>query len=404
MKKHLRWLLPLVVVALGVAAAGLLVKYGKKVKPSPVAPLPPLVQVIPVQVEDHRFIVRSQGTVMPRTEIQLVPEVSGRVVWIAQSFAAGGFFNEGEALLKIEPRDFELAATNARARLAEARVRLQREEAESELARKEWKSLGQGDPSPLTLREPQLAEAQAAIASAEAALEQAERDLKRTVIRAPFDGRVSQETVDAGQVVTRGSPVARLYAVDHAEVRLPLSVDELAYLDLPSPLKGYEKSEPEPGPLVKLKGNYAGETHEWTGRVVRTEGEIDPRTRMAYVVARVEDPYARSAGGDRPPLAPGLFVKAEISGRLVKDVVVLPRTALRGKERVLIVDKEERLRWRPVEIARASREQVVVRSGLKSGERVCVSPVDVVVDGMKVRVAENEASQPQPKPAVSSTP
>jgi RND family efflux transporter MFP subunit len=218
-----------------------------------------------------------------------------------------------------------------------------------------------------------------------AAREQAERDLARTEVRAPFDGRVRDERVDVGQFVSRGVSVGTLYAVDFAEVRLPVPDEELAFLDLPLVWPG-ELPAGE-GPEVRLVARFGGDEHEWLGRVVRTEGEIDPRSRMVHVVARVEDPYGRRAAAGRPPLAVGLFVQAHIRGKLARAVALLPRAALRESGQVLVVDAAGRLRFRDVDVLRAQRDEVVIRAGLADGERVSLSPLTTVVDGMRVRVA-----------------
>jgi RND family efflux transporter MFP subunit len=308
------------------------------------------------------------------------------VVSASDSFVEGGFFQKGEALLTVDPRDYRLAVVRTRSMVAEARLQLEQEEEEAAVARREWEDLGRGEPTDLVLRKPQMARARAALEAAEADLERAEIDLERTRIRAPYQGRVLGKSVDVGQYVTPGTAVARIYAVDYAEVRLPIPDADLAYLDLP--LVYREEGPQESGPEVILRARFAGRRHEWKGAIVRTEGELDPKSRMVHAVARIKDPYARGEDPDRPPLAVGMFVEAEILGRSVEGVVVLPRSALRGEDRVLVVDGEDRLHYREVTILRADRETVVIRSGLEAGEQVCLSPLEAVVDGMKVRRAE----------------
>ncbi len=397
MNSTIRTLAPLAVFVLGLLGAWALVAARAPVKTRPPAPLPPLVRVHAATAAEVRLTVRAQGTVSPRTASALVPEVSGRVVAVAPSFAAGGFFEKDEVLVTLEPGDYAAAEVRARAAVAQAASRLAAEEAESAVARQEWERLAGGakrdgsaasgpqEPPPLVVRAPQLAEARAALDAAQAALEQAGRDLKRTSLRAPFAGRVRDKSVDVGQFVNRGAPVASLYAVDAAEVRLPIPDDQLAFLDLPPSFRG-ETALPEAGPEVLLRARFAGRERTWTGRIVRLEGEIDPRSRMVTTVARVENPYGRGDDSGRPPLAAGLFVEAEIQGRTVKDAVVLPRAALRGPDRVWIVDAENRLRFRAVEVLRADRESVLLAGGLASGERVCLTPLDTATDGMPVRV------------------
>jgi multidrug efflux pump subunit AcrA (membrane-fusion protein) len=190
--------------------------------------------------------------------------------------------------------------------------------------------------------------------------------------------------VDVGQFVNRGSAVATIYAVDYAEVRLPIPDEELAFLDLPLNARRYAAESVVP---VTLRARFGGKQSEWQGEVVRTEGELDPRTRMVNVVARVPAPYGSHNG--RPPLAVGLFVEAEILGLQAKNVVVLPRSALRSGDQVMLVDAEDRLRFRVVDVLRSARDQVLVRGGLEPGERVCVSPLESAIEGMRVRVSDS---------------
>lgn len=377
--------LPLLIVAAAIYGAMAMIAAKPEVKTKKPEVLPPQVRVQKVHLEDRLFKVHSQGTVSPRTESQLVPETSGRVESIADSFVPGGFFEAGDVLIEIDSHDYELAVAQARAEVARMGLVLAREEAETEVARKEWDELGKGKATPLTLREPQLADARASLAAAEAALERAQRDLDRTKIRAPFAGRVRQKNVDVGQFIVRGNPVGIVYAVDYVEIRLPLADDDLAFIDLPLDYRG--ETNESPGPRVTLRADFAGRNHAWEGRIVRTEGEIDTLSRLVHAVARVTDPYGRGEVADRPPLAVGLYVRAEIDGRRAKDVAVLPRAALRASGQVLVVDDDERLRFRDVVVLRKTRDAIVVGTGLAVGERVCVSPLEAVTEGMKVRVA-----------------
>lgn len=392
MRLALRILLPLIVIAVGAYAAFTMIQN----RPAPVTQQveipPPSVRVISVQPENIRLKVRAEGTVAPRTETELVPEVSGRVMMVSESLAAGGFFEEGEVLLEIDQREYELAVVRARAAIAQAELRLATEQEEAAVARKEWESLGQGEPRPLVVRAPQIAEAKAMLASAQAAFEKAEYDLERTVVKAPFAGRVREKRVDVGQFVSRGSSVARLYGVDYAEVRLPIPDTDLEFVNLPLAYRGQRESAR--GPSVALMANFAGRRHRWQGRIVRTEGEIDPRTRMIQAIAQVSDPYGKARPG-RPPLAVGMFVEAEIYGKSASNVFVLPRVVLRGADQVLVVDKEDRLRFRSVDILRTESDQVIIRSGLEAGERVANSVVEAAVDGMKVRVLEERNEEPK---------
>jgi len=383
--KTLKIVLPLAVIAVaGAVAAWMILSRSEPEARVPEVPVP-LVRAIEVELRDLTLTVKSQGTVSPRTESVLLPEVAGRVIEVSPSFVSGGFFEEGELLLRIDPHDYRQALVQARAAVAQAELRLASERAEADVARREWEELGQGgDPPPLTVREPQLAEAEAALAAARAAVVNAERNLERTEIRAPYDGRVRQKQADLGQYVSPGSPLGTIYAVDYAEIRLPLPDEDLAFLDLPLVYRG--EAATSRGPEVELSATFAGKTHHWRGRIVRTEGEIDPRSRMVHAVARVKDPYGRGNDPDRPPLAVGLYVEAAIRGRRVENVALLPRSALREDGRLLVLTDDDRLAFREIEILRRTREEIVVSSGLADGERVCLTNLTAVTDGMKVRV------------------
>lgn len=389
MKRLMMLLIPLLILAVGVLGAWAMYLSRPQAETRiPDAP-PPVVRVQNVELVDVQLRVESQGTVVPRTESTLTPQVSGRVIDVASSFVAGGFFEKGDVLVRIEPFDFQQAVIQAEAQVAQAKLRIEREQAEAEVARREWESLDGGEAPSLTLREPQLAEARAALRASEAALEQARRNLERTTLRAPYAGRVRGKNADVGQFVTAGSPLATIYAVDYAEVRLPLADDELAFIDVPYAYRG-ERGR-KSGPEVILRADFAGSTHQWRGRVVRTEGEIDPRSRLVHVVARVPDPYGRGPEGNRPPLAVGLYVEAEILGDEAKSVAIIPRSALRSENQVLVVDAEDRIRFRQVDVLRTLDTEVTVREGLRSGERLCLSSLPMATDGMPV-VPRAEAS------------
>lgn len=376
--------LPFFVLGLGLLGAAALVATRPTVEPSPPEARVPLVRVQPVAVEDVRLSVQTHGEVRPRTESGLVPEVSGSVLWVSPNLVSGGFFEKGEPLLRIDRLDYEVARETARAALARAESDVARAERE----RKRQRTLADQDvtsASRLDDAETEARAANAALRQAKAALLQAERNLDRTEIRAPYAGRVRDEQVDVGQFVNRGSTLAQIYAVDFAEVRLPIPDEELAHLEL-SLVPGSNGE----GPPVTLTADFAGEQREWEGRVVRTEGELDPKSRMVHVVARVDDPYASSSAGSAP-LSVGLFVDATIHGRQLPGAVRIPRAALRENDRVWIADEKDQLRIRSVEVTQIGREEVVLRSGLGDGERVILSSLVAPIEGMPVRPVVPEA-------------
>jgi RND family efflux transporter MFP subunit len=387
--------IPLLIAMLSVLGAFVIVATAPSVEYKEPARAIPTVRTISAQAETYRHRVRTQGTVAPRSEANLVPEVSGRVVWISPSLAPGGFFEAGEPLIRVERRDFELTVKRQRAAVQRAVSEL--EFAASELKRRQGLSdAGVASPSQLSEKRRAAAVAESDLVDARASLEQAQRDLERTEIRAPFDGRVREEQVDVGQFVTRGNPVGKIYSTDYAEIRLPIPDHQLAFLDFPDPRRSDAESAVE-GPVVLLRATFAGRRHEWMGRIVRSEGEIDQKSRMVNVVARVEDPYRSNEANDRPPLAVGLFVEAEIVGPEASDVIVVPRYAMRGDSEILIVNAKNELHSKSVQVLRIDRDDVLVQGPLGEGERICVSPIQVVVEGMIVNAIEDQP------PAASET-
>jgi RND family efflux transporter MFP subunit len=369
---------PVLVLGGAVAAAVALLATGQRLEPSQPEPIATVVRVLEGAPGPVRLKVHAQGTVEPRTRTALVPEVSGTAVWVSPKLVSGGFFVQGEPLLRIDARDYR--ATLGRAEATAARASAEHEHAQFDLERSlelESRQLISRSEVEAAMRAARIAEAQ--LRDAELAVEQAERELDRTEIRAPFTGVVRTHQVDVGQFVSRGNTVADLYAADVLEVRLPIADRQLAYLDVPLGRRG--EIEEGSAPEVTLTAAFAGREQHWPARLVRLEAEIDPASRMVYAVARLD---AAHRSIEAPAI--GLFVQAEIQGLLVDDVVVLPRAALRAGDRVLVVDDEERLRFRVVEVLRVYRDEAYVSAGIAPGERVVISPLQTVVEGMRVEV------------------
>jgi RND family efflux transporter MFP subunit len=395
--KFFRFLLPLGLIGLSVVIVAVLIAIAQSKHPErkDAAAQAVLVEAIPAELSTLNFIVHSQGAVEPRTETTLVAEVSGQIVSVSPNFIAGGFFREGEVLMQIDPSDYETALLRAQAALASRRAQYADQKARSEQALKDWENLGrQGEPSDLVLRKPQLAEAQAGVQAAEAELQQAERDLQRTRIRVPYDGLVREKRVDVGQFVAAGTPLGVTFAIDIAEIRLPLSGSDLDYLNLPSATR-LDNAQRVPVTLTADEGGVGG---AWQGQIVRTEGVIDRTSRVLYAVAEVVDPYGVLGRSDRQELKVGTFVRAEIQGRQAEDVVVLPRAVLRPDQTVLIANAERRLEVRPVTVARAEPRKVYISSGIEAGELVITTSMDAPIPGTQLAIAgaPSEASPPQP--------
>ena len=330
-----------------------------------------------VELKDTALKVTSQGTVEPRTETPLIARVAGEVVWVAPTLRSGGRFTEGDTLLKIDSADYELAHQQATAEQ-------QRAQAEFTFAESELRRI-------TSLRDRELASdtqqqqaqrnrdiAKATLLRADSALSQAALELERCTLRAPYSGRVRSASVAIGQFVQRGTPLASLYATDHLEVRLPVADSQLAFL---SPALSQGGVVPDlAAPSVRLRANFAGREREWRGVVARTEGEIDSRSRMVHVVTQVTsatDPTVAE-------LPIGLFVEADIAGITVDAVAAIPRSSLLEGNRVLVVDNNNRLRFRDVQVLRISGDSALIQQGLSNGDLLCLAPLPTPIDGMAV--------------------
>ena len=380
-----KFVIPLGLLLIAVTVAALFVANQREFEPRQPESPPLTVRVVEVTPGPVRLSVHAQGTVSPRTESELVPEVSGNVVWISPNLISGGYFETGETLLRIDQRDYQAAVDRALATLARA-------EADNELARFEQERaedlygrslISQADRE---TAERSARVAEASLRDAQLVLETARRDLARTELKAPISGLVRSEQVDVGQFVNRGSSIATIYATDYLEVRLPIADQELAYLNIPLSQRG--EFAPEASPAVRLSAQFAGRRQTWDARLVRTEAEIDPGTRMVYAIARLAGDETHRDESIAPPV--GLFVQAEIDGLELDNVVVLPRSALREGSFVLVVDSENRVGLRNVEVLRVYGDEVFVTGGLEAGELVSVSMLQTVVDGMRVQPLRSE--------------
>jgi RND family efflux transporter MFP subunit len=369
------FVIPAIIVAAFLSIAATLMATSPALEPASETPMPMTVRAQTVVTESVELMVHSQGSVVPSTISQLIPEVSGRVVWTSPALVTGGFFNAGQELARIDELDYRSARDRANATLKRAT-------AEVEHAKFEYRRLRSLAERKLVSRSTlenglrAYRVAQAAIEDARANFNQAEENLKRTVLRAPFTGLVRAESVDIGQFASRGQAIATLYANDIVEVRLPIADRQLAFLNLPPLRNG--NFPPDMQPNVTLKAEYGGQTIEWIGKIVRAEAEIDTASRMVQLVARIRSDEISEE------LSVGLFVTAEISGLAVNDIVRLPRSALRNNNQVLVIDQDNKIRFRTVRPLRLYKDDVLIEAGLQAGERVCLSTIQTAIDGMDV--------------------
>jgi RND family efflux transporter MFP subunit len=400
-RRFFRYLLPLALMALSIVIVATLVVIAKNKRPErkDTTNQAVLVDVIQAELTSLHFKVYSQGSVEPRTQTTLVAEVAGQIVSVSSNFIAGGFFRKGEVLLQIDPSDYETGLLRAQATLASRKAQYADQKARSDQALKDWTNLGrEGEPSDLVLRKPQLAEALAGVQAAEAELREAERNLERTRIRVPYEGLVRSKLVDVGQYVGPGTPLGVTFAVDTAEIRLPLSSSDLAYLDLPSATR-LEQGRQVPVTLTTEEGKDSG---VWQAEIVRTEGVVDQSSRVIYAVAEVVDPYGVLGQSEQAELRMGTFVRAEIEGLRADNVVVLPRSVLRPDDTVLIANEQRLLEIRPVTVARAEPKLVYIDGGISEGELVVTTSMDAPIAGTRLAI-NGELPDTDPAGALPST-
>ncbi len=409
-------LIPLLIIFIsGAIFAGLYMSSDKPER-RPVVFKGPLVQTVIAPSQTVQIIVDGQGTVRPAAQIDLVPQVAGVVVWKADQLEVGGFFKRGELLLRIDPTDYELAVTRAAATVARAHYQLELAQEEAAAASREWDMLQsqlgtQHQANALALKRPQQQAAQADLQAAEAALAEARLRLARTEIYAPFTGRVRRAGVELGQYLNANQSVAQIYGTDRAEIVVPVPDEDLAWFDLPNPLAStaetVEKaadgliintmversldSDPAPRQMLRadVSTNYAGRLWHWQGKVVRTEAELDARSRMMKLVVEVDEPYAKRTA-EQTPLLVGMFVDVDIQGAELDDVRILPRSALRQGKVIWVASQAGILHVRQVQLIRMRGEEVLVRVALAPDERIIVSQLNGVTDGMKVRLSTEE--------------
>jgi len=366
----------LIVGILGAAVAGAVLMV--QMRPEPPKKervmLAPLVEVMELEPMTANFTVYSQGTVLPRTETVLSAEVSGTISEISPKFIAGGVFAANEVLLRIDPTNYTVALQQAEALVKQRQIEF---DGASKLRDQGYRA------------ESEYASAAAALATARAEQVRAQRNLERTFIRVPYEGIVRSKESDIGQFVNPGTRLGIVFATDYAEVRLPLTDLDLAFVDLPN-AADISASGSADGPLVTLSAVQKGKPVEWSAKIVRTEGVVDEKSRVTYAVARIADPYRLH--GDGNPLPVGTFVSAAIRGAAAESVIQVPRGLVRGSDELVFVDDDGKLRIRSVTIIRSDAEYIYIRGGAEAGERIVVTALEAPVNGMSVRTTEDVAA------------
>ena len=353
-------------------------------KPAPVAnvppePLRPVVSVLRAQPSEISLAVNTQGTVEARRRINLVAEVAGKVSTVSERFEEGAFFDQGDVLLQLEQADYEFAIARAQSQVAAAEQRLAEERGRNRQAKREWRELGTVEANALFLRQPQMKAAEAALKASVADLSAAQLALSRTEIRAPFSGRIESKRADLGQYIAPGAAVAEIYATDIVDVALPLNDSQLAALKLPM------NANVALGIPVILSTAFGGREWQWQAQIRRVQAVVDRQSRTVNAIAEVLQPFESEISG-RPPLTPGMFVRAEIPTPQIPNLVQLPASALRSDNTVLVVGTGEKLVRQPVTVQRRTEQWAWV-SGLTEGSRIVRAQTGLLVVGLTVEVA-----------------
>lgn len=342
----------------------------------------PSVSVQKVKFSSEILHIQSQGMLEPLYTTLLTSSVSGRIEMIDPQFNAGGIYKKGELLLQIDPTHYRALKARAAANLAEAELNLEKFSARATQAKRDWKRLGNGEGSRLALHIPQLRNAISLVDAAKAELEAANKDLQNTKVLAPYNCRVKSREISPGQSITAGDTLATVFSIDTAEIRLPIRDENLSYFQ---DNIWQEMNENNATIEVILSAEFDGSHHEWTGKVVRSEGVINSDNQMIYLIARIEDPYKQKSSYSKvSPM--GLHVKAKITGKRKDNLIRIPSQAIVDNSAVLVIDDSNKLHKRQVKILLRDTETTLVESGLLPDERVCTSNLDYYVDGLQVKV------------------
>ena len=382
LKKSISKFYPLIIIILGVIISGLMITLRPVTSPDEVKFFHPFVKANNIPSESINIVIQSQGSIIPYTESQIFPEIIGPVIYVSSNLYEGSSFKKGDILAKIDSKDYELDIKSAESILAAAKTKLSFEKAESASAKEEWSKIGKGKPSDLTLRIPQLQQAELEVEAAEANLERLRRNLDKTIIRAPYDGLVRKKNIDIGTVVSPGFLLASIYSTDYVEVKLPIPDEELEFLDIP--LDGSEISFDNQSTVI-LNGSFGGNNISWNGTIVRMEAEIDPKSRMAVLIGRVSSPYDISK--NKIPLRVGQFVEAQIIGKKFNQVFKLNRELIRDNNQIIIINTADTtLSFATVDIIRYVDDMAFINGGIDDKSLVCLTNLDVMYPGMKVQL------------------
>lgn len=374
----IKYLRPLIIIGISTAIAAVLYMLGQ-ISPDAIQKKDPMdVNVQILTPIDYQIKIKSTGTTTPITKTVLTSEVGGEVIYRSKKFSEGSSVISGEILAKIDDTDLQLQYKNALLQLASAEVQFAVQQAEAEIAQEAWDKVGEGIPQELTTKKPQLKQAKAALEVAKAQVQSAEKKLDKTEITAPYTGRIQNINIDLGSTIIPGQPVGSMYTSNEIEVTLSVKDSDLQFLDIP--MDG-RKLNPNQKSIVIIKSLYKGEMQEWAGNLERVDGVIDPMTRMIKLIANFKNNFIEET---KPILPIGLFVEAEINGKQLEDIFMIPNSALTPNDELLFLNQDDALEIRKVSVLTKMKNHILVKEGMKAGERVVVSKLSIATNGMLV--------------------
>ena len=374
----IKYIRPILIIGFGLAVAYFLYWLGQT-KPQSISAAPPIeVEVEILTPTNHQILISSTGTTQPITQTALTSEVGGEIIYRSKKFSEGSSVIEGEILAKIDDTDLQLQYNNALLQLRTAEVQSEVQKAEAEVAEEAWEKIGEGTAKDLTLKKPQLKQVEAALNVAKAQVESAKKKLDKTDITAPYTGRIQSVSIDLGSTILPGQPVGVIYTANQIEISLPVKDSDLAFLDIP--MDGRKLSDNEKS-LVTISAPYKGKVQKWKGNIERVDGVIDPVTRMIKIIASFKNEFLEE---NQTTLPIGLFVEAEINGKFLENVFIVPNVSLTTNNEVLIVDRNNQIEMRKIVVLKKLKDSVIIKDGLSIGERIIVSKLNIVTAGMDV--------------------
>jgi RND family efflux transporter MFP subunit len=381
----LQFLLSIVVLGCGVALAAYYLKTGPEAKPRKREPNSPLVEVRQINYASHQLTISGMGTVLAAKEINLTPGVGGEIISMSDKMVPGGFFAKDDVLANIDPLDYELIVKRLQSEVAKVKSELELEMGNQRISQKEFELLGQEvseTEKKLMLREPQLAMQKATLEGVKANLAQAELNLKRTRIKAPFNSVVLSRSVNIGARVSESTVLARLVGTDEFWLKLALPIDQLKWITFPTDDKAQDGSKVRIFLQQKAKDD-----NFLTGRVIRLAADVEEQGRMAAVYVSIKDPLnLQPENNGRPQLLLGSFVRAEIEGSQLTSAVAINRDYLHGGQSVWLMNDDNTLEIRDVDIIAKNNDLIFIGSGLADGEKLIVSGLSSPVAGIPVKL------------------